>query len=262
MFFSRIKSYLRFLLVSVFTALLIVSCQSAPNTNNSSETPSTTEVEQPVANQEKQDLDYIVALGLMKGHLIVAKELLDLKKPEQAEPHIGHPVEELYGDIEDQLEQRKVPEFKITLNQLHDLIKTAPNSEQILTKYEGSMKAIDKAMTGVPENKLNSPKFVLKVINGMLDVANEEYTASIANDKIVEAIEYQDSRGFAIYVKTLYDGISQEMSKQDAKSHQTIESTLAELEKAWPSPITPEKPVLSPQKVSELVQTIKQNSKV
>ena len=40
-----------------------------------------------------KDVDYMAKLGLMKGHLIVAKELLDQQQPKQAEPHIGHPVE-------------------------------------------------------------------------------------------------------------------------------------------------------------------------
>ena len=54
-------------------------------------------------------------LGLMKGHLLVAQELLNQNQPKQAEPHIGHPVEEIYVDVEDQLNERKVKEFKTTL---------------------------------------------------------------------------------------------------------------------------------------------------
>jgi len=39
----------------------------------------------------------------MKGHLIVAKELMAQGNYKQAEPHIGHPVEELYADVEGEL---------------------------------------------------------------------------------------------------------------------------------------------------------------
>nr|MBA3924250.1 helix-hairpin-helix domain-containing protein [Nostocaceae cyanobacterium] len=38
---------------------------------------------------EAKDADYMVKLGLMKGHLLVAKELLDMKRPAEALPHIG-----------------------------------------------------------------------------------------------------------------------------------------------------------------------------
>ena len=46
-------------------------------------------IEEIVLTGEAKDLDYMVKLGLMKGHMMVARELLDLKKPDQAEPHIG-----------------------------------------------------------------------------------------------------------------------------------------------------------------------------
>jgi hypothetical protein len=61
---------------------------------------------------EAKDVDYMTKLALMKGHMMVAQELLDLQKPEQAEPHIGHPVEEIYADVEDQLSERNVKPFK------------------------------------------------------------------------------------------------------------------------------------------------------
>ena len=60
-------------------------------------------VEDVVLTGVDKDTDYMVKLGLMKGHLYVAKELLDLKKPKDAEPHIGHPVEEIYTDVADQI---------------------------------------------------------------------------------------------------------------------------------------------------------------
>ena len=59
-------------------------------------------IEDVVLTGVAKDADYMVKLGLMKGHLFVAKELLDLKKPKDAEPHIGHPVEEIYTDVAEQ----------------------------------------------------------------------------------------------------------------------------------------------------------------
>ena len=72
-------------------------------------------VQEVVLTGEAKDVDYMTKLGLMKGHLLVAQELLDLNQPKQAEPHIGHPVEEIYVDVEEQLNERKVKEFKTTL---------------------------------------------------------------------------------------------------------------------------------------------------
>jgi hypothetical protein len=205
-----------------------------------------------------KDVDYMTKLGLMKGHLLVAKELLDLQKPAQAEPHIGHPVEEIYVDVEDQLNERNVPEFKTSLISLQDLVKA--KSAKIDTNFTEAVKSVDNAIAFLPENQRSSPEFVLQVINGLLDTANSEYTAAIANGKISAAIEYQDSRGFVIYAEELYKGISSQVSAANADTDKLIASNMSELSKNWPSVIPPPTPVNPPAVVTQLIKTIEKES--
>jgi DNA uptake protein ComE-like DNA-binding protein len=213
---------------------------------------------------EAKDVDYMTKLGLMKGHLLVAKELLDQNQPKQAVPHIGHPVEEIYVDIEEQLNERKVKEFKTTLVKFQDLIKYAiksnPKASKIETDFASSMQAVDGAIADLPEAQRSKTGFVLQVIDELLDSANSEYGAAIANGKISAAIEYQDSRGFVIYANELYKGISSQMSKDFPEAHKGIETSMAELVKVWPSAIPPAAPVKTPDDVTKLVKTIEQNS--
>jgi DNA uptake protein ComE-like DNA-binding protein len=213
-----------------------------------------------VLTGEAKDVDYMVKLGLMKGHMLIAKELLDLKKPDQAEPHIGHPVEEIYVDVEDQLKERNVPEFKTQLIRLQDLVKSKPNDPQIGSQFEASMKAVDAAIAALPETQRKSSEFTLKVINGLLDTANSEYQASIANDKISAAIEYQDSRGFVTYADTLRNNISEPLTKKNPEAQKAIADTMTQLKTAWPSAVPPEKPVLPPDQVTQLIKTIEKNA--
>jgi len=205
-----------------------------------------------------KDVDYMTKLGLMKGHLLVAKELLDLQKPAQAEPHIGHPVEEIYVDVEDQLNERNVPEFKTSLISLQDLVKA--KSAKIDTNFTEAVKSVDNAIAFLPEAMRSSPEFVLQVINGLLDTANSEYTAAIANGKISAAIEYQDSRGFVIYAEELYKGISSQVSAANADTDKLIASNMSELSKNWPSVIPPATPVNPPALVTQLIKTIEKES--
>lgn len=205
-----------------------------------------------------KDVDYMTKLGLMKGHLLVAKELLDLQKPAQAEPHIGHPVEEIYVDVEDQLNERNVPEFKTSLISLQDLVKA--KSAKIDTNFTEAVKSVDNAIAFLPDAMRSSPEFVLQVINGLLDTANSEYTAAIANGKISAAIEYQDSRGFVIYAEELYKGISSQVSAASADTDKLIASNMSELSKNWPSVIPPATPVNSPAVVTQLIKTIEKES--
>lgn len=217
-------------------------------------------VEDVTLTGEAKDVDYMTKLGLMKGHLIVAKELLDQQKPDQAEPHIGHPVEEIYVDVEEQLKERNVKEFKSSLISLQNLVKANGKSEQIKPEFESSMQAVDSAIQGLPEKQRNDPKFVLQVINELLDAANSEYGAAITNGKISAAIEYQDSRGFVIYANSLYKTISEQMAKQHPQEHKAIETSMAELTKVWPEAIPPAAPVLPPDDVTKLVKTIEENT--
>lgn len=206
---------------------------------------------------EAKDVDYMTKLGLMKGHLLVARELLDLQKPAQAEPHIGHPVEEIYADVEDQLQERNVKEFKTTLINLQDLVRAgAKDKAKVDSEFKTSMKAVDDAIAALPETQRQSPAFVLQVINGLLDTANSEYTAAIANGKITQAIEYQDSRGFVAYANTLYSSVSAQVEKETPESHKEIQQTMADLTKVWPAPLPPATPIKTPTQVSQLIKTV------
>ena len=262
-------SSVRFLSLTGAAATLIAltSCgnpqtpnPSTPEVNGSPATTSQTTAPPSTAADQQQDVDYMTALGLMKGHLLVAKELLDQGKPDQAEPHIGHPIEELYADVENQLPERNVKDFKPTLNTLHDFVKSKPNAPEITTEYKTAMQEIDQAIEALPVSERQSPDFILSVINRMLSTAEEEYNAAIANGKIVETIEYQDARGFILYANTLYQGIGDQVSQDYPDQAQTLESSLNELQNALPSATPPATPVMTPEEVSTLTQTIQQTS--
>ncbi len=219
-------------------------------------------IEEIVLTGEAKDVDYMLNLGLMKGHLLVAKELLDLNKPDQAEPHIGHPVEEIYAKVEDQLQERNVKEFKTTLGGLQELVKSgAKDATKVDTEFKASMQAVDGAIAGLPSSERQSPAFVVQVINGLLDGANSEYGAAIDQGKVAQPIEYQDSRGFVVYANQLFMGVGPQVEKQDPATYKTITAKFAELISAWPTPVPPTAAVKTPAQVSELIKAIELGSK-
>ncbi|NJM47585.1 MAG: helix-hairpin-helix domain-containing protein [Alkalinema sp. RU_4_3] len=211
-------------------------------------------IEEIVLTGEAKDLDYMVKLGLMKGHMMVAKELLDLGKPDQAEPHIGHPVEEIYADVEEQLNERKVKEFKSALISLQDLVKAgAKDKAKVEADFKTSVTAIDGAIAVLPETQRSEPKFVMQVLNGLLDTANSEYDAAIADGKVKEAIEYQDSRGFVTYAVELYNKV---FAKLKPEVRSKITADLKDLSTAWPDALPPAVPVKTPEAVTKLIKGI------
>lgn len=207
-----------------------------------------------------KDIDYMTKLGLMKGHLIVAGELMALQKPKQAEPHIGHPVEEIYVDVEDQLQERGVKEFKSTLINLQDLVKSTPKSDRVQPSFQAATQAVDGAIAALPLAQRQSGTFLLQVINGLLDTAGTEYVASIADGKIAQIIEYQDSRGFVLYADELYKGIENQMKQGKPEAHQTIASSMTKLRQAWPAPTAPAVPAISVKEVVTLIKSIEKSA--
>ncbi|MFM7438777.1 MAG: helix-hairpin-helix domain-containing protein, partial [Snowella sp.] len=219
-------------------------------------------VEDIVLEGEAKDIDYMIKLGLMKGHLLVAQELLAQNKPEQAEPHIGHPIEEIYADVEDQLNERKVTEFKTNLISLQNLVKAGGKDKaKVDTAFKTSMQAIDNAIAVLPETERQSPGFILPVINGLLDTANSEYGASVSKGKIAAPIEYQDSRGFVIYADQLYQAIAPQIKKANSTGDKSIQANFIILKKVWPSALPPSTPIKTPQQVTELIKAIETTSK-
>lgn len=191
-------------MATTMVATVVVGCapqseQSPPASSNASPATATDEGgeggEGGQGGQTTGDtaVDLMTNLGLMKGHLMVAQELIAKKQYKEATPHIGHPAEEIYGDIEAELTQRQIPQFKDMLNKMSDLIKSAPDSPELQKSYDASMQSIDAAIAALPVAKRQSPEFVMQVISGLLGTAADEYKAAIADGKFVELVEYQDS---------------------------------------------------------------------
>lgn len=219
--------------------------------------------QQPAANSpssspgdDKSDINFLAMLGLMKGHLIVAEELLTAKKYKEAEPHFAHPVEELYADVEIELTKRNIPGFQDTLNKLQDLAKTAPQSPEMMQVFQESMGVIDKAIAAIPPDRLASPEVVNLAMVQILKTAASEYEAAIEEGKIVEPIEYQDSRGFFMYGEQLYNTVATVMKQKKPDNHKMIMENLTALKTVWPSIIPPEKAVKEPQAVNDLISAI------
>jgi len=89
----------------------------------------------------------------------------------------------------------------------------------------------------------------------LLDTANSEYDAAIADGKIKEIIEYQDSRGFVLYSDQLYKTIAAQMNQEFNVEHTKLGSNISKLKTAWPSAIAPNVPVLTTSQVSDLVKS-------
>jgi hypothetical protein len=131
---------------------------------------------------------------------------------------------------------------------------------KIKTNFITSVQAVDSAIAILPAEQRSKPEFVLQVITSLLDAANSEYGAAIANGKITAPIEYQDSRGFVVYSQELYKSISSQMTQEYPQAHKAIDTAFVELVKVWPTAIPPAQAVSTSEDVTKLVKTIEENT--
>lgn len=226
------------------------------------------------------DQDYITDLGLMRGHLIAAEELLDGGSSDEAQYHLDHPIEELYGDIELMLQEKDIDHenFHRSLESLYELAKTDPYGQGVEDKPWESVNNIQSSIDSFFQENPQTPEFIQGVFSNILQTALEEYKAGIGkNCKIVAPIEYQDSFGFVKYVEEELERASWVPNEMKEKMRPAVQ----ELLKAWspgepfdedtsggeamdcstalssigdsPSVYPPEYPVMTPNMVSELV---------
>jgi hypothetical protein len=78
----------------------------------------------------------------------------------------------------------------------------------------------------------------------------------VANGKITQAVEYQDSRGFVVYANELYKTITPQLQKDNPTAATVIGKSLTELAKVWPAPIPPAALVKTPAEVTKMIKDI------
>jgi len=147
----------------------------------------------------EDELDLFEKLGLMEGHLMIGKALLDAKMQRDAEPHFGHPVSEIYDYIKPVFAARKVAEFERDLHDLEARAKSAPQAPETTAAYDAVLAKIDGLRRTIPASLSSSPGFVVRGIALMMEASADDLAESFDKGKIANTVEYHDAMGFARY---------------------------------------------------------------
>ena len=196
------------------------------------------------------ELDLLVVLEQMRGHLLIAEELLASNDPSGAEPHVGHPVDELYGAVESPLQERQIPSFKSQLEDLRQQVRLNPEPALVKAKLATARQGIQQAERALAPAPLSSPQ-AIAVARALAAVAASEYTAAEAGGQIVETIEYQDARGFLLAASAV---IQAALAQPNAERSTLIQAqtTLQAMLQALPSATPPQRVGVSPLQLQSL----------
>jgi hypothetical protein len=194
-------------------------------------------------------------IELMRGHLLVGRQLIALELWDEALPHFLHPTEELYGLMEKYIKLHNIPPFSRDLQALAQAVKARRNGA-----YEQAQKVVDRRLDAAlaVARKFMTPvrNFTVRTAIEVLRVAQSEYEASMEDGKFVKPVEYQDSRGFVLQAERMFEGAAPELARIDKASLTKIRAIFTQLKTAWPAPMPPDKPVHDVGQISALISDI------
>jgi hypothetical protein len=194
-------------------------------------------------------------IALMRGHLLVGGQLIELGLWDEAMPHFLHPTEELYGLMEKYIQLHNMRPFRRELQALAQAVKAKRKGA-----YDQALKVVDQRLSGaldVAKKYMNPLRgFTARSAAEVLKVALGEYEQSIEGGRFAKPVEYQDSRGFVWEAERMIEAAAPELTRIDADALARIRGALAKLKAAWPAPMPPDAPILQPGEMSALISNI------
>jgi hypothetical protein len=189
----------------------------------------------------EDNLDLFEKLGLMEGHLMIGKALLDADMQSDALPHFGHPVRELYDYLKPVFAVRKSPEFERELSDLEQRAKTAPKDGATAAAYNDVIAKVNGLRQTIPAELFKSQAFMIRAIALMMQDAADDLGESLDKGRIANTVEYHDAMGFARYADSVIRANTAVLGTKSAAIAKEVTITLA----AFPSLKPPARPTRS-----------------
>lgn len=137
------------------------------------------------------DADYLLYLGLMRGHLMVGHELFNQGEHDAAQTHSKHPGDELYAVLLKSFDERGARGFADELS-AHAAAVEDGDEARVRAAYRAVMDTIRRHERTVTA----AAPLVAEVVVELLRVAADEYAIGIVDGRLENAHEYQDAYGF------------------------------------------------------------------
>jgi hypothetical protein len=195
-------------------------------------------------------------IELMRGHLLVGQQLIDMELWDEALPHFLHPSEELYGLMEKYIKLHKMQPFGRELQALAQTVKARRKGA-----YEQALKPVNQRIAAALKTAKTFMRpertFAVQSAIEVLRTAQSEYEGAMENGVFTKPVEYQDSRGFVWRAERVIEEAAKAGPQPlDAAQLAKVRSAFARLKAAWPAPLPPEKPLLDGGQMSALISEI------
>ena len=195
-------------------------------------------------------------IELMRGHLLVGQQLIELDLWDEALPHFLHPSEELYGLMEKYIKLHRMQPFKRELQALAQTVKAKRKGA-----HEQALKVVEQrldAALGVAK-RFMTPGAQLHHQVGDRGAADRAVRVRGLHGgrRFVKPVEYQDSRGFVWQAERMIEAAAApDRSRSMPPPLAKVRAAFATLKTAWPAPMPPPKPILDAGQISALISEI------
>ena len=154
------------------------------------------------------DFDYLERIGLLEGHLLIGRRLLEAGQSRLATPHFGHPIRELYTWLEPRLAQRGAPQFERELEILERFAESGGTGTGgvFASAWESLQPKLAAAKAALPPQLRASPRFMLEHVAMIVYDVASDYGESIERGRVVNVVEYHDSMGYLMYAASVAAG--------------------------------------------------------
>ncbi len=202
--------------------------------------------------------ELLFKMGLLEGHLMVGRELIDANQTQLALPHFGHPIRELYDDISGELQRRGVTGFDGELIALEALAAGKPTDPATSAQYDKVIRIIAAVRATVPAGLLDNERFMLGVLGEIATISSEDYSESIEGGRIEKPVEYHDSRGYLEYADKELRRLEGRPDLRGSPGLVLARAKLTELRAITGMLLPPERPLLSVAAYKAIVAQFKQ----
>ncbi|APX90431.1 hypothetical protein BV394_12410 [Brevirhabdus pacifica] len=168
-------------------------------------------------------------MGFMAGHLRAGLALYELGDLEAAKTHMGHPIEEKYEAVAEELEEMGRGELRGDI----EALAAAVERDAELAEVQGLFDTVITNLEGARDQAGGGPRARLLALAGLTRIAAEEYAVGTKDGKIANLHEYQDSWGFLRSVEAEAQRLSQDGNADVAKAAGRILELVGELDTAY-----------------------------
>lgn len=183
---------------------------------------------------------YRLALLELKGHLGIARALLQIRAP-GADYHMGGPVRTIFESIEGELDDRSAPFTNDVLVQLERAMDANPQAA--LTAINSAAAAADGSFAQTGPLTAESALALSEVL---LREAVQRYADSVTGNEVVDAPGYRTGRGLVLQAEAL---VRHSSGIKGRPGQDALVAAVVLIRQAWPG-VQPPPIVFDPESVA------------